>query len=101
MKNAAPRRHPLHIPGGHFAFVAQAVTVFNGAGEHIGDCLDAAVRMPRESRTIVVRVVVAKIIQQQEWIEVFCLAEPEGALQFDARALNGRFRLNNLFYWAE
>jgi NAD(P)H-hydrate repair Nnr-like enzyme with NAD(P)H-hydrate epimerase domain len=89
------------ISRSHLALVAQAVAVFNGAGENIGDGLDTAVRMPRKSCAIVVRVVVAKIIQQQKWIELFRLAEPEGALQFDARALNGRCGLNNLFYWAE
>jgi hypothetical protein len=57
--------------------------------------------MPGESRLIVIRVVVAKIIQQEKGIELLRLAEPEGSLQLDARALNRGLRLNNLFYWAE
>src|SRR2546426_1016907 len=101
MQDAAPGRHPLHISGGHLSLVAQAVTVFDGAGKHVGDRLDTAVRMPRESCPVVVRVVVAEIVQQEKRIEILRFAEPEGALQLDARALNGRLRLNDLFYWAE
>ena len=40
--------------------------------EHVGDGLDAAMRMPREAGQIVVRVVVAEVVEQQERIEVRC-----------------------------
>jgi hypothetical protein len=101
VQDAAAGRHPLHIPGSHFALIAQAVAVFDGAGKHVGNSFDTAVGMPRKSRPVVVRVVVAEIVQQQEWIEILGLAEPESALQLDARALDRRFWLNDLFYWAE
>ena len=42
----------------------------HGAGEHVGDRLDAAVRMPREAGEVVVRVVVAEVVEQQERIEL-------------------------------
>ena len=71
------------------------------AGEHVGDRLDPAVRMPRESSQVVFRVVIAKIVQQQKRIEILCLAEAEGALQLHASALDGGLRLNDPFDWAE
>jgi hypothetical protein len=57
--------------------------------------------MPWEPRSVVVRVVVAEIVQQQEWIEILGFAKTEGALQFDAGALDGRFGVNDLLYWAQ
>jgi len=101
MENTAARCHPLHIAGGHFAFVAQAVSVLDRAGKYISDGLDAAMRMPGKSRNIIFRMLIAKIIQQQEGIEILGFAETEGALQFNAGAFDRRLRLNNLFYWAE
>ena len=50
MQDAAAGRHPLHVARAQLALVAEAVAVLDGAGEHIGDRLDAAMRMPRESR---------------------------------------------------
>ena len=101
VQNAAARRHPLHVAGGHLALVAQAVAVLDRTGQHIGDRLDPAMRMPGKSRQIIFRILVAEIIQQQERIEILGLAEAEGALQLYARAFDRRLRLNDLFYWTE
>src|SRR5258707_144620 len=101
MQDAATGGHPLHVARGHFAFVAKAIAVFDGASQYIGDRLNPTVRMPRKSRHIVRRIVITKIVQQQKWIEFLRLAETEGALQLHARALDGRRGLNNLFNWAE
>ena len=92
VQDAAAGRHPLHVAGGHFAFVAQTVAVLDRAGQHISDGLDPAVRMPGKSRQIIVWIVVAEIVQQQKRIEILGLAEPEGALQLYARAFDGRLR---------
>ena len=56
VQDAAAGRHPLHVAGAEAAAVAEAVAVLDGPGEHVGDRLDAAVRMPREPGEIVVRV---------------------------------------------
>ena len=101
MQDATPSGHPLHIAGRHLAFVAKAVAVFDGAGEDIGDRLNAAVRMPRKSRQIICWILIAKIVQQKKGIEFFRLAKTEGALQLHARALDGRHRLNDLFNRSE
>ena len=60
------------------------------AREHVGDRLDAAMRVPGEAGAIVGRVVAAEIVHHQERIEVGRVAEAEGAAQTHARALHGR-----------
>ena len=65
------------------------------AGEHIGDGLDAAMRMPGKAGAIVVGPVVAEIVEQQERIEFGRVAEAEGAMQLDAGAFHGRLRLDD------
>ena len=101
VQDAAARRHPLHVASAHFALIAQAVAVFDGAGKNVGDRLNPSVRMPRKSGQVIPRIVVAKIIQQKKRIEILRLAEAERALQLDARALDGRLGLNNLSNWSE
>src|SRR5581483_8878461 len=101
MQDPAARSHPLHVAGGHFAFIAQAVPMLNRSCEHVRDRLNPAMRMPGKSCQIVSRVLIAKIVQQQERIEILCLSKTERALQLHARAFNRRLRLNNLFYWSE
>ena len=85
-------------PGGHAALVAQAVAVRHLAGQHVGDGLDAAMRMPRKAGQVIRRILVAKIVQQQERIELRGLAEAEGALQLHAGAFDGGFGFKNLFH---
>ena len=51
------------------------------ARQHIGDGLNAAMRMPGEAREIFVRPVVAEIIEQQERIELGGIAKAEGTAQ--------------------
>ena len=67
------------------AAVAEAVAVLDRAGEHVGDRLDAAVRVPREAGEVVGRALVAEIVEQQERIEVARVAEAEGAAQVARR----------------
>ena len=59
-------------------------------GQDVGDRLDAAVRMPREAGQVILRNVVAEVVQQQERIEVGRVAEAERAAQMHARAFEGR-----------
>ena len=75
--------------------------MLDGAGEHVGDCLDPAMWMPRKSGEVVFWIVVAKVIQQQKRIELLRFAETEGALQLDASALDGGLCLDNLLYGSE
>ena len=71
--------------------------MLHGAGEHVGDGFDAAVRMPGEAREIVGGPIVAEIVEQQKWICLRRVAKAEGASQFDAGALNSGLRLHDAF----
>jgi hypothetical protein len=66
--DAASGGHPLHVSRAQGAGVAEAVAMFDGAGQHIGNGLDAAVRMPGKALEVVLRLVVAEIVKQQERI---------------------------------
>ena len=70
------------------------------ARQDVGDGLDAAVRMPREPGQIVVRALVAEIVQQQERIELVGIAEPEGAMELDAGAFHGGRGLDDPLDWS-
>ena len=93
MQDAAARSHPLHIARAEAAAVAEAVAVLDAAGEDVGDRLDPAVRMPREALEIIVRPLVAKVVEEQERIELGRIAEAERALQLDAGAFDRRPRM--------
>ena len=86
VNDAAARGHPLDVAGGDGAVVAHAVAMLDGSGEDVGDRLDAAVRMPRKTREIIFRNVIAEIVQQKKRVEVGSVAEAERAAQVHARA---------------
>ena len=69
MNDAAARRHPLHAAGAEQARVALVVAVAHAAGEHVGDGLEAAMRVIRKARDVVVGIVGAELVEQQERIE--------------------------------
>src|SRR5581483_11933698 len=89
MQNAAASRHPLHVAGCHSALIAKAVAMSDLAGQHIGDGLDATVRMPREAGEVIGRILVAKVIEQEERVELLGFTEAEGALKLNSCALDG------------
>ena len=60
------------------------------AREHVGDGLDAAMRMPGKAGLIILGPIPAKIIHHQERIEIGRVAEAEGAAKPDTRPLHGR-----------
>ena len=98
MQYAAARGHPLHIAGGHAAFVAQAVAVRHLAGQHVCDGLDSPVGMPGKSSQIIRGIVAAEVIQQQKWIELRGLSKAEGAPQMDSCAFHSGFAIKNLLH---
>ena len=94
--DAAAGGHPLHIPGADGPLVAHAVAMFHQPFQHVGDGLDAAVRMPGESGQVLVRVGGMEIVQHQEGIELRHLGIAEGALQVDAGPFDGGAALEDL-----
>ena len=95
--DAPARGHPLQVAGPDGAAVAHAVAVLDRAGQDVGDGFDAAMRMPREAGEIIVRDVVAKIVEQEEGIEVGGIAEAERAAQMHARAFESGLGLDQAF----
>ena len=95
MQDAAARRHPLHVPRAEGAAVAQAVTVLYRPVEDVGDGFDPAMGVPRKSGEVVLRVVVAEVVQQEERVELARVPEPERSAQPHARALDGGLRLSD------
>src|ERR1041385_6056157 len=68
--------------------------MFDGSSKNIGDRLNAAVRMPRETGEVIARDVVAEIVQQEKRVEVGCVAEAERPAQMHAGAFEGRLGLD-------
>ena len=89
VENAAPGGHPLHAAGAEHAAIAEAVAVSDAARKHVGDRLDAAMGMPRKTRAIVAGIVAAKVVHQQERIELGRVSETERPAEPHARALQG------------
>src|SRR5882762_6612224 len=94
MDDAAAGGHPLDVAGGDGAAIPHAVAVLDGPGEHVGDGLDAAVRMPRKARQIILRNIVTKIVEQEERVKVRGVAEAERAAQVYARTFHRRLGFN-------
>ncbi len=92
MDNTAPCGHPLHIPGAELAAVPEAVLVLNRSGEHIGDRFDSPVRMPRETRYIVILPVVSKIVEQKKRIKIIGFPESESSAELDSGSFDSRVR---------
>src|SRR2546423_6878190 len=98
VEDAAAGGHPLDVAGAHAAAIAETVAVVDGAGEHVGDRLDAAMRMPRKPGEIVVGVFAAEIVEQQERIEIARVAEAEGAAELHAGAFESGFGFDDALH---
>jgi len=59
------------------------------AGQHIGDGLDAAMRMPRKSFEVIRRGIIAKIVEQQERVKFGRILKSKRAMKFYASAFKG------------
>ena len=97
VNDPAPRRHPLDVAGGDGALVPEAVAVFDGSSEDVRDGLDPTVRVPWEAGQVILRNIIAEVVEEQERIEIRGVAEAERASQMHARALEGRFGLDQPF----
>ena len=80
MKNTAAGGHPLHVPGGHLSRVTETVAVLDRSRQHVSDGFNPAMGMPGESGQVILRALVAKVVEQQERIELLGLAEAKGSL---------------------
>ncbi len=70
MDDTATGGHPLHAAGAEQADIALVVAMAHAPGQHIGDGLEAAVRMVGKTADIVGRLVRAEFVQHQEGVEI-------------------------------
>ncbi len=101
VKDAAAGGHPLDVTGAHRAVIAEAVAVGDGAGEDVGDRLDPAMRVPGKSRHVILRLFIAKVVEEQKRIKVRRVSEAEGATQLDACTFEGGFGFGDAFDGAD
>src|SRR5215813_4217153 len=90
VNDPAPGGHPLDVTGGNDAVVPHAVTVLHRTREDVRDRLDSSVRVPGEARQVILRDVIAEVVEEEEWVEVGRIAESECASQSHARAFERR-----------
>ncbi len=90
MDDAARGGHPLHVAGPKIAAIAQMILVPHVAVQHVGDGLEATMRMRRESRQVVLRIVRIKFIEHQERIDVQAALAANAATELHARAVRSR-----------
>jgi hypothetical protein len=64
MDNATASDHPFHVASTDHSAVTDAVAVCDPACQDVGDRLNAAMRMPRKSRQIILGDIVAKVVEQ-------------------------------------
>ena len=96
MQDAATRAHPLHIARTDETLVAEAVAVSSGAFEHVGDGLDAAVRVVRKAaQGPLERIVEGEVVEEQEGIEFIADARRDRAAQLHSGTLDGDLRFDN------
>ena len=63
VKNSAAGRHPLNVTGIKRPTIPETVTVVHCPPQNIGDGLDAAVGVPGKPGAVIVRAVIAEIVQ--------------------------------------
>src|SRR5262249_27527941 len=90
--------HPLDVTRSNRTAVAETVAVFDRSREHIGDRLDAAMRMPRKASQIILRDIVSKVIEEKERVIVGGLPEAERAAKMDPGALQGGLACHQLLH---
>jgi uncharacterized ferritin-like protein (DUF455 family) len=86
--HAAPGRHPLHAAVRDQAFVAGTVAVAHAPLDHVGNGLEAAVRVLREACDIVARLVAAEGVEHQERVEAALQGLGQHAVDLHAGAVH-------------
>src|SRR5215467_873845 len=85
MNDPAPGGHPLDVACADNATVPHAVAVLHRSGQDVRDRLDSTVGVPREACQVILRNVIAEVVEEEEWVEVGRIAKPERAAQSHAR----------------
>ena len=94
---ATARRHPLHAARHEHALVAMVVAMAHAAIQHVGDRLEAAMRVIRKAGDVVFGLVRAELIEQQKRIEIRKLRLPDHARELHARPIGRRHPAHHAF----
>src|SRR6266850_1122880 len=94
MDDAATSGHPLDLTWRDGAAVSKAVAMLDSTGKDVGNGFDATMGMPGEAGEIIFGNVIAKVIQQEERIELRSVPKTECAAQMHARPLTRGFGLD-------
>ncbi len=84
MDESAAGGHPLHAPRHQHSLVTVIVAVTHAPIEHVCDSLEAAMRVIRETRDVVLAAIRAELIQQEERIQIRELRLADDARELDA-----------------
>src|SRR5215471_9071120 len=88
MDNAAAGSHPLHVARRDGAPIPHAVAMLHRPRENVRNRLDPTMGMPWETGEILLRNVVAEVVEEQERIEIGRVAETERPAQMYTRAFD-------------
>jgi hypothetical protein len=100
MDDAAACRHPLHVARPDGAAVSDAVAMLDGSCKYVCDCLDPAVWVPGEAGQIILRNIIAEVVQQKKRVEVGRIAEAECASQVHACTFERRLGTDDSLDWS-
>jgi len=92
MHDARACRHPLHRARAKHTAVPQAIPMLHLALQHIGNRLNAAMRMPRKALLKRRRIIISKIIKQQKRVTSPRIAKAENPVQMHPCPLHRRLR---------
>ena len=90
MKDSSAGRHPLDAARREQTAVALVIAVAHAAGEHVGHCLESAMRMFRESADVVRRGIRPKFVEHEEWIKHVQAWLTDDAREFYASTVRSR-----------
>src|SRR5580693_5619453 len=94
MDDSATRRHPLHVTGGDGTLISHAVAVLRSSRQDVGDSFDSTVGMPGKASKIILRNVIAEVIQQKERVELLRVSKAKGTPQMHTGTFERGLRLN-------
>src|SRR5262245_64877094 len=105
VNDPTPGGHTLNVACADNTTVPHAIAMLHRSRQDVRDRLDSAVRVPREARQVILRNVIAEVVEEEEGVEVGRIAETERAAQSHARAFKRRLRFteslnrSNRHFW--
>jgi hypothetical protein len=93
----SPGRHPLDVPGSHFARVSHRVVVAHDALEHVRHRFDPAMRMHGEAGDVLVGIVRPEVVEQQERVEIIEHRRRDAPPKAHPRAVHRLHRVDDPF----